>query len=189
MAFARRLAALRDWPFAAAEWTLPAGACVQSGTRRLELRGRIDALFADGADGAVPATCWVADFKTGNELPMSARNLAARLLKGNGIQVSLYALALAALGARDVRASLLTAETPVAPQVDLAELRDQMAFWEGLIRMQETGAFGMRGTVRSEYGASLALPLATLPVDPDVLEEKWALTHPALAAKEDDDEA
>jgi hypothetical protein len=47
--------------------------------------------------------------------------------------------------------------------------------------MQETGAFGMRGVMRAEYGRSLELPLATLPVEPDVLEEKWALTHPGLA--------
>ena len=47
----------------------------------------------------------------------------------------------------------------------------------------------MRGAVRSEYGVSLELPLATLPVEPDTLEEKWALTHPGLCVAEEEDEA
>ena len=47
--------------------------------------------------------------------------------------------------------------------------------------MQETGVFGMRGLVHSDFGFSRAYPLATLPIDPDLLQEKWTLTHPPFA--------
>ena len=77
----------------------------------------------------------------------------------------------------------------MVPQVDLAAMREQQAVWDELVRMQDTGIFGMRGRMRAEYGPSLELPLATLPVDPEKLEEKWGITHPGLAAKEERDEA
>jgi len=187
--FARRLAALTDWPMAAAEWTLPRLAHYQGARGRLELRGRIDALLAQEAGEGLPALCWVADFKTGNEKALTEKNLSARLLDGYGVQICLYALALASSGAREVAVSLLTPETAVAPQANLDAIRARQPFWDELVRMQDSGIFGLRGQVRAEYGPALELPLATLPVEEELLEEKWALTHPDLAAKEDADEA
>lgn len=187
--FARRLAELKDWPVAATEWTLPAPAHASASRGRLDLRGRIDVLFAREHGAPVPAACWVADFKTGNEKALSEKNLAARLLQGHGIQVCLYALAIEQAGAREVAVSLLTPDATVAPQAPLEAIRAPAAFWDGLVRMQEGGVFGMRGAVRAEFGVSLELPLATLPIEPDLLEEKWALTHPGLAEEEADDEA
>jgi hypothetical protein len=187
--FARRLATLKDWPLAAAEWTLPKPAAHLGKAGRLELRGRIDALFAQEMADGLPARCWVVDFKTGNEKALSAKTLANRLRDGYGVQIGLYALALAAAGAREVAVSLLTPDAAMAPQVDLAALKALDPFWDELVRMQNSGVFGVRGQMRAEYGPSLELPLATLAVDPDVLEEKWALTHPGLAAQEASDEA
>lgn len=45
--------------------------------------------------------------------------------------------------------------------------------------MQVEGCFGVHGALRSEYRHAKAYPLATLAIDPDVLEEKWARSHPA----------
>ena len=187
--FAQRLAELSDWPQAAVEWTLPAtsGLCTTGG--RLALRGRIDVLFAREQADAIPRAGWVVDFKTGQEKPLSERTLADRLRSGHGIQIALYALALADAGAEDVQVSLLTPEDEVKPQAGLNAIRAQDALWAALARMQDTGIFGITGALRSEYGVSLELPLATLAVEPALLDEKWALTHPALAGEEDSDGA
>ena len=50
--------------------------------------------------------------------------------------------------------------------------------------MQETGVFGMLGPVHAQYGFAHDYPLATLGIDEELLKEKWALTHPALAVEE-----
>jgi hypothetical protein len=47
--------------------------------------------------------------------------------------------------------------------------------------MQERGVFGMLGGLRDEFAFRGDYPLATLAIDPEVLEEKWALTHPNFA--------
>ena len=52
--------------------------------------------------------------------------------------------------------------------------------------MQQTGVFGMRGPVRSAWAFTRNYPLATLAVDEDILEERWELTHPALAREEEE---
>ena len=50
--------------------------------------------------------------------------------------------------------------------------------------MQQTGVFGMHGPLRSTYRFTDDYPLATLAVDPDILEQRWELTHPALVRDE-----
>ncbi|HMP75613.1 MAG TPA: PD-(D/E)XK nuclease family protein [Kiritimatiellia bacterium] len=187
--FAQRLAELSDWPQAAVEWTLPATSGMRTKGGRLALRGRIDLLFAREPADAIPRAGWVVDFKTGQENPLSERTLPRSLCGGHGIQIALYALALADAGAEDVQVSLLTPEDDVKPQVGLNAIRAQDALWTALARMQDTGIFGITGQLRSEYGVSLELPLATLAVEPALLDEKWALTHPDLAGVEDSDGA
>lgn len=186
--FAGRMADLEGWPVAAAEWTLPKNTHVRMKAAALALRGRIDLLLAHEKTDGIPRTGWVIDFKTGQDKPLSDRTLAQRLQDGNGIQICLYALALAEAGAEQVFVSLLTPESNVEPQVGLESIRAQQSVWDALARMQQTGIFGIRGQMRAEYGPSLELPLATLPVEIELLEEKWMLTHPGLAATEETDD-
>jgi hypothetical protein len=187
--FARRLADVEDWPFAAVEWHLPRDIAVPLADGALVLRGRIDALFARALPNApVPSEVWIVDYKTGNESALTERKLPNALRDGRGVQIGLYALAMAALGAENVSVSLLTATDTAKPQVSLAALKAEDRFWNGLVRMQQAGIFGMRGELRAEFGVSLKLPLATLPVEPDLLEGKWALTHPALGKEPKDAE-
>ena len=40
--------------------------------------------------------------------------------------------------------------------------------------------------LRSAYRFSDDYPLATLAIDPDVLEQRWELTHPALVRDEEE---
>jgi hypothetical protein len=42
--------------------------------------------------------------------------------------------------------------------------------------------------VHNEFGFARAYPLATLAVDPFLLQEKWALTHPPLALETEEPE-
>ena len=44
----------------------------------------------------------------------------------------------------------------------------------------------MRGPLRSDWSFTRAYPLATLAVENDILEQRWELTHPALAKEEED---
>lgn len=177
--FAAALAALPDWPWLAAEWKLPEG--VQAGS--LRLRGRIDLLLAQ-QPRADTGPLWVLDFKTGRmKVKLTGKNLA----KGTGVQVALYALALQSLGAADVTASLVRLGEPVEAGLKHEEVAGATAVWETLCAMQDTGVFGMIGELRPEFGLPRTYPLATLPINLDVLEEKWALTHPKLQPEEDEE--
>ena len=53
--------------------------------------------------------------------------------------------------------------------------------------MQQLGNFGMRGFIRSPWSFQDDYPLATLEIDVDQLDEKWASTHEALALPEDEE--
>jgi hypothetical protein len=189
LAIANQLAEAVGWPYVAVEWNLPTDVAVPVADGELALRGRIDAIFARTPVGArVPKEVWIVDYKTGRDHALTEKNLKNALRDGRGVQIGLYALALAALGAEHISVSLLTAGESLPSQVRYEALREDDSFWAGLLRMQQTGVFGMRGELRAEFGVSLRLPLATLPIEPDILEEKWALTHPTLAKAHGNDE-
>lgn len=182
-----QIASVKDWPLAASEWSLSREIPIPVGaSTALRIRGRIDLLFARqlGPD-EIPRECWVVDFKTGTRKRALRRNRYLRdLANGDGIQVGLYALALAELGAERISASIWEVNAIPEEQVTLDEIRSASAFWSGLARMQETGVFGIRGDVRAEFGTSVRAPLATLRLNPALLEDKWALTHPNLTGAE-----
>lgn len=179
--FARRLAELNDWPWAATEWKLPQPCEVKLIGPALRLRGRLDLLLSQREPEGVPEAGWLADFKTGSDKKLSARSFQKQFLRGEGVQLALYALALEAAGCREVHISLLNADSEVAPQIGLPEVHEALSIWEALAVMQESGIFGMRGKVRNEFGRSVTLPLAHLEVDQDLWERQWQLTHPYLA--------
>ena len=164
---------------AAAEWKFEDTAIPLAGGA-LHIRGRIDMILTTDAS---LADAWLVDFKTGNRKPLRAKDLAA----GDGVQLALYALALRAAGAREVGLSLLTPGAALdAPQLALADLDALDGLWRGLLRMQESGVFGMRGALREEYGFRRDYPLATLAIGEEILAEKWTLTHPDFATAEDE---
>ncbi len=175
--FAAKISALPDWPYLTAEWELPRGVEAKiSDGHVLRLRGRIDLLLAQKPklDGG---KLWVLDYKTGRAEKLSA----SKLVRGTGVQVALYALALHALGASDVGASLVRPGEPVEVELSPEKVLAASAVWEELCTMQDTGVFGMRGAVRPEFGFASQYPLATLEIELDVLEDKWKLTHPRLS--------
>ena len=51
--------------------------------------------------------------------------------------------------------------------------------------MQATGIFGMKGPLRSAFTFTKDYPLATLAIDPEIIDERWEQTHPDLALEEE----
>jgi PD-(D/E)XK nuclease superfamily len=185
-----------DWSCWAVEWPLGSPfASVSLGENEiLRLRGRIDLILARGERDQSRlgyGNLWLVDYKTGRQRGFNLHELRGResnadkfrrqLIKGKGVQLALYALAVRALGAEDVQLTVLGTVDDLEPQFRLEDAVAQTDFWRELHRMQQTGVFGMFGSVHSDYGFARPYPLATLPIDTDLLEEKWVLTHPAFA--------
>lgn len=199
---AAKLSDLSDWSLMASEWKLDSPTEIPLGENRaLRVRGRIDLILARGersnAGLGFPAL-WIVDFKTGRQraFDLRARNkhesaeekLRKQLVDGKGVQLALYALAAHALGASHARLTLLASIGELESQFQLEDALAQKDFWQALHRMQESGVFGMLGRVHNNFGFARPYPLATLPVDPDLLREKWVLTHPALATETEEPE-
>lgn len=163
----------------ATEWKLDHIALpLDTGT--LFVHGRIDLLLSSDSS---QTDVWLVDYKTGNRKALTLAELA----KGKGLQLALYALALRAAGAQQVGVSLLAAGTTLdEPQVDLTDIDTLTDLFDGLLRMQETGVFGMKGVLRDEFGFGRDYPLATLAIDEEILAEKWALTHRGIAPVEEE---
>jgi hypothetical protein len=102
------------------------------------------------------------------------------------VQLALYALAVHAFGAHRVQLTLLSPAEELEPQFDLDAVLGQKDFWIELHRMQQTGVFGMLGPVHADFGFVAQYPLATLPIDTDLLQEKWALMHPAFILEKEE---
>ena len=190
----RILGTAQDWPWLATEWRLDAQPIDFGEGNELLLRGRADLLLAKTASAPtslqVPEL-WIVDFKTGNKDPLSkglkdeaqrAEKVRRKVLKGDALQLSLYAKAAKQLGATDIRVSLVSpAVTKAEPQLALDDFAQcQQAFRE-LARMQATGIFGFKGTLRNAYSFTQAYPIATLAIDSEIVDERWEETHPGLA--------
>src|SRR5262249_14860914 len=151
-------------------------------------RGRIDLILARSPvskSNLGQSEIWIVDFKTGNSKSLLASwktdeartaGLRKKLIRGDAVQLGLYGLAARELGAETIGLSLLSPRTNLdQPQLDLAEIAEQSDFWTALYRMQETGVFGLLGPIRSDFRFAADYPLATIPIDDELLREKWAL--------------
>ena len=164
---------------AAAEWNFDETAVPLEGGA-LRIHGRIDLLLTTTA--SLDDT-WLIDYKTGQRAALKLGDIA----RGESVQLALYALALRAAGARAVGLSLLAPGISLdAAQLNVAHLDALDPLWGVLLRMQETGVFGMHGPLRHEFGFRRSHPLATLAIDEEILAEKWGLTHPGFADAEEE---
>ncbi|MDP9254756.1 MAG: PD-(D/E)XK nuclease family protein [Verrucomicrobiota bacterium] len=186
---AERLAQTENWSHLATEWTLPRCSLPLvrgDNSSAISIPGRIDLLLARGehSEKDYPySDLWVVDYKTGNRKSLTP----AKLLKGDGVQLALYALVLRALGATQIGVSVLTRELELdEPQIGIDIIEAQEDFWRSLARMAQSGVFGMRGELRAEFGFQKDYPLSTLSIDSDLLEEKWALTYPDLVPSDEE---
>jgi hypothetical protein len=192
---AAKVSGLNDWSEMAVEWSLGSPAEISLGeAEKLRVRGRIDLILARRKSEKSQlgyADLWVVDYKTGRRRGFNLRSPRGKetteqkfhrqLVEGRGVQLALYALAVHALGAADVQLTLLSPAEELEPQFQLTHVLAQKDFWRELHRMQESGVFGMLGPVHGDFGFVRKYPLATLPIDPDLLKTKWTMTHPAFA--------
>ena len=182
--FTKAIFTVDGFPCRFSEWELPAVFIPLPGKEGLSLpiKGRVDLLLAEALDFSkeslpTKGNLWVVDFKTGKQKPLSLR-LAA---KGEGLQLSLYGLALKELGASGVNMSFLSPlVASLRPQLnaeDLHGLPDDGP-WPVLARIYRTGILG---SCPPPFGENTSrLPLATLPVSPDILQIRWELTYKML---------
>jgi len=197
---AQKLSAVEEWSEVATEWILESPQIISLGEdKKLRFRGRIDLILARSLANASlldRSQVWIVDYKTGNQKSLVSPSwnedarfagLRKKLVRGDAVQLGLYGMAARELGTEQVALSLLSPRTTLdQPQLDLDELTSHSDFWEALYQMQETGTFGLLGPIRSDFSFAAAYPLATLPIEEELLREKWALTHPALVDEEED---
>lgn len=180
-----------DWTAAAGEWPLPPLRLDLPGhpLDGLVLEGIVDlvltsdsaaarALSASGQGGTHTVSgeappLWVIDYKTGSD---GSLNLKAWESRGAGLQLVLYGFALRACGAGSVQLSLLRKNSSLEPQLDLDDLSLEAPIWQKLALPMRAGVFGMRGALRDPHGFTGDYPIATLGVDPVVLERKARLS-------------
>ncbi|HEX4629688.1 MAG TPA: PD-(D/E)XK nuclease family protein [Chthoniobacterales bacterium] len=191
--------AIEGWKWAAAEWRLKAQPIAVGENHRLLLSGQADLLL--GKTAALPTSLalpelWIVDFKTGNKKSLApkgrkkdeprAPRVLKSVLKGDALQLALYTLAAKQLAAQSVEVSILS---PIIakpePQLRVDDFADCGPAFRELARMQATGIFGMKGPLRSAFTFTRDYPLATLSIDPEIIDERWELTHPDLALEEE----
>jgi hypothetical protein len=195
----RIVGSIEGWPWAAAEWPLAAEPIAVGDQRTLLLRGQADLLLAK--TDALPHSLalpnlWIVDFKTGGKKSIAPRGrkkdepraprVLKSVLKGDALQLALYTLAARQLGAQSVDASIIS---PIIgnpePQLHDDDFADCGPAFRELARMQATGIFGMKGSLRGAYSFTKDYPLATLSIAPDIIDERWEKTHPDLASEEE----
>jgi len=136
----------------------------------LVIKGRIDILISDRPELA-GAHVRVFDFKTGRR----AAPTLASLARGQGAQFAAYYLMVRDAGAAEAVIGIIKPEEPardVFATADETELRAAFATYANLWRDLR---FGRRGPLVSDYGVCETLPLATVPIDPVILEQKAGL--------------
>jgi PD-(D/E)XK nuclease superfamily len=154
----------------------------------IKLHGKIDLVLAeDDASSFAGEKIWIVDYKTGSAKELKTSDLHDSLVKGTTLQLGLYALALRQLGADEVSVSIVSLTVKnVAPQLSVTDLAPHTDVFADLAEMQSTGIFAMKGEIRPAFGHAAPYPLATLPIDNDILEDKWAATHPALVLEKEE---
>jgi PD-(D/E)XK nuclease superfamily len=195
-----KVATITDWPWMATEWTIEGDLVIKvTESTALSFHGRIDLLLAraePAAGSLATEELWIVDYKSGARKALVAGQqdaaghrpaLKKKLLDGSALQLGLYALAAGTLGAERTEVSLLSPLVrPLDPQISGADFAGEMQIFAELAEMQRTGVFGMHGPLRSAFRFTDDYPLAALAIEPDILEQRWELTHPALVRDEED---
>ncbi len=184
-----KIATVKEWKWMATEFAVGRDGAVKIADGvELKLHGQIDLVLAQNdVSSFTGAKIWVVDYKTGSTKELKISDLHDSLVRGTTLQLGLYALAMRELGAAEVNASIVSPVVKkVVPQLSVNDLAPHADIFADLAEMQRSGVFGMKGEIRPAFGHSATYPLATLPIDNDVLEDKWALTHPALVLEKEE---
>ncbi len=156
-----------DGRYCAMEQTL--AVTVRTARGPLPLKGRIDILIGDRTEIS-GASIRMFDFKTGR----GATPSAASLPKGNGAQFAAYYLMARDAGATEAVIGIIK---PGERARDIFAAGDEeflRAHFGLLADLRHTLRFGRAGPLVDEHKATETLPLATVPIDPEILELKAA---------------
>jgi len=184
-----KIGGAKGWEWMATELTVGReGAVKIADGVELELHGQVDLVLAQNdAASFAGQKIWIVDYKTNSTRELKTSDLHDNLVKGTTLQLGLYALAMRALDAAEVSVSIISLVVKnVAPQLSVVDLAPHTDVFGDLAEMQRVGVFGMKGEIRPAFGYSASYPLATLQIDNDILEDKWALTHPALVLEKEE---
>jgi hypothetical protein len=136
----------------------------------LPLKGRIDILISDRPE--IPnASVRMFDFKTGRGQAPTLSTLA----RGSGAQFAAYYLMARDAGAAEAVIGIIK---PGERALDVFSAADEPALrahFALLAELWRNLRFGRRGPLVDDYGVCETLPLATVPIDPAILDQKAAL--------------
>lgn len=176
--FLERLTSIAKWTYLASERPLPTNwtALLPNGTR-LPIKGRMDLILANGPidgckrDDVWPAdvSAWIIDFKTSSGArPLTSRNFS----RGYGLQIGLYAQSLATMGCQSISMSIAIPHSALRPQISQEDLATANTLWQEISRLHKSGVVGQSSELRSNFSFKGDYPLATLKVDPAIIECK-----------------
>jgi len=140
---------------------------VQTPRGPLLLKGRIDILISDRPEFA-GARVRMFDFKTGR----GAAPTLATLANGQGAQFAAYYLMARDAGAAEAVIGIIKPEERARDVFGPDDEDVLQARFGELAELRRTLRFGRRGAVVADYGACETLPMATVPIDPAILEQK-----------------
>lgn len=148
----------------------------------LEVSGRLDLVGMDSVskESGKGKRVWIFDIKTGGARSSVTH---ASLVRGEGFQLLLYAMAMLQEGVEEVQALYLTVDATADQKPHLATAACRKLYGQFapvLVRIQQKGCFGLHPNMNNEYGYGRAQPLATLRVPREVLERKHRLSNPEM---------
>ena len=136
----------------------------------LLLKGRIDILISDRPE--IPgARVRIFDFKTGRSQAPSLSTLE----RGNGAQFAAYYLMVRDIGASEAVIGIIKPEERTREVFGASDEEALRARFALLANLWRNLRFGRRGPLVTDYGVCETLPLATVPIDPAILDQKAAL--------------
>jgi hypothetical protein len=160
---------VEQWQFALSEEKISGE--IETAKGLLRLNGRMDLVLRDRPQWA-ESRVKIIDFKT------SKRDVPTltKLANGEGLQFGAYLLLACNAEANEVSVQCISprlAGKRLLTKEDIEVARQGVAL---AAERQNTLRFGIGAKMHAEYGRSEILPLATLPIEPEILKAKQALT-------------
>jgi len=170
----KQVYALQSAGFGAVELPIPDGTSIAVGAAgRITVSGRPDIVLSD-RPGWQDAQVRIVDFKTGADKALSAARMAAT---GASLQLGVYLQAARTLGAAGSVWMLKPDDRPSGLGMDEAD--EACAMLEMIGTHLSTGLYGARTEEKTKYTHPFVWPLACAPIDPVILESKFAATFGA----------
>ena len=149
----------------------PCRGSVETADGKLDIVGRMDLVTLNKPDFK-DAFVNIIDFKTGTAPPPSLSTLSRDI----GFQFAAYYLMAHALGAAGVEVGIIRPDVAKWDALTSGDLDDIRRETGRLARLQQMRVFGQNPPPASrDYETGEVLPLATVPIDADVLKAKHAL--------------